>query len=65
MHELNIDFTPLLGKFEIASRKGVSGAQSGAGAHSRSTGERKALLFRGKGLEFEKFREFTPMMTQA
>ena len=60
MFRLDIDFKPRLKNVIITSMKGVSGTGPGIGAHQRMSGERKAVLFRGKGLEFEKYRQFTP-----
>jgi len=43
---------------EIPSVKGVMSGVSSTGA--RSGGEKRTFIFRGKGLEFEKYREFVP-----
>lgn len=60
MYELKLDLKPKIKKLEITSRKGISGTNAGGGATSRMSGAKRADLFRGKGLEFEKFREFSP-----
>ncbi|MFH1590371.1 MAG: DUF58 domain-containing protein [archaeon] len=59
MHRLDLDLKPKLKNIIITSMKGVAGSAPGVGSHLHMAGERKALLFRGKGLEFEKYREFT------
>jgi len=59
MYKLDINKKPLLDRMDIISKRGVAGGTVGAGAHGKKTGEKKPLMFRGKGMEFEKFREFT------
>lgn len=59
MHNIKLDLKPKLQRFSILSHKGIQGTFTGAGAQARGTGEKKPMLYRGKGLEFEKFREFT------
>lgn len=59
MHNLKLDLKPKLQRFSMISHRGIQGTFTGAGAQARGTGEKKPMLYRGKGLEFEKFREFT------
>ncbi|NOZ80211.1 MAG: DUF58 domain-containing protein [DPANN group archaeon] len=59
MHKLKLDFKPKLTDLIITSAS-ISGSGPGQGAITRTAGERKSLLYRGKGLEFDRFRVFTP-----
>lgn len=58
MHRLKVDLTPKIRVLEIPSLKGVMSGIASTGM--KSGGERRTLVFRGKGLEFEKYREFVP-----
>lgn len=60
MHKLKLDLKPKLMPLEIVSYKGVSGSFPFQGTVGGFAGRRPQRMFRGKGLEFEKFREFTP-----
>jgi len=58
MHELKLDLTPLLKEMTLMTHKEVIGASGGfTGSEARQVGSKHAL-FRSKGLEFEKFREY-------
>ncbi|MFH1849602.1 MAG: DUF58 domain-containing protein [archaeon] len=57
MHELKVDLRPQLKDFVLSSLRGIESGQMSKGAQA---GMRKEMMFKGKGLEFEKFREFNP-----
>ncbi|NQV08308.1 DUF58 domain-containing protein [Candidatus Woesearchaeota archaeon] len=60
MYELKLDLDPLLKKMELMTRKEVLGATGGiGGAQARQVGSKHAM-FKSKGLEFQKFREYAP-----
>lgn len=59
MHSIKLELKPKLQRFSMTSHKGIQGIITGTGAQAKGTGEKKPMLFRGKGLEFEKFRQFT------
>ena len=60
MHTLKVDLTPKLKPLELDSIKGVAGNMPFSGSSGSFAGRRPRRVFRGKGLEFEKFREFAP-----
>lgn len=60
MHHLKLELKPKVTGIVISSMRSVSGSAPGIGAINRMAGERRSQLFRGKGLEFDRFREFSP-----
>lgn len=59
MYQIKVDLKPKLKPMEILSYKGVSGNLPFTGSVGGLAGRRPQKVFRGKGLEFEKFREFS------
>lgn len=60
MKELKLNLKPLLRKAFILAKKDIQGSQDRmTGTGKRQIGSRRAL-FGQKGIEFEKFREFSP-----
>lgn len=58
MYELRLDLEPILKSAELISRKDIKGAESRlSGLGMTQVGSRRAL-FRTKGLEFEKYKDF-------
>jgi len=60
LQHLKVDLKPKLRSVEIISYKGISGNMPFLGAILDAAGRKQNRSFRGKGLEFEKFREFAP-----
>ncbi len=62
MKELKLDFTPRFSKrMEFYSKKGISGTFMATGGQvGMAAGEKRQLFFKGKGLIFDGYREYTP-----